>query len=73
MTTETIYVSLLKEGTKVWRPVQAMSLGNNVYKIISSNKDYEDEEWQFTIGDIVLGEDHGFDDGTTGIIAKTKI
>jgi len=56
MKTETIYIYLLDEGTDVWRPVEAENLGNNRYRIISSNNDPEDEKWEFQTGDIVSCE-----------------
>ncbi len=51
-----IYVYLLNEGTDVWRPVQARSLGNHLFRITSENDDPEDEEWQFLTGDTVRCE-----------------
>ena len=49
----TIYVYLLEEGTDSWRPVQAVPLENDTYRIVSENPDPEDEQWQFTTGDVV--------------------
>ncbi len=49
----TIYVYLLEEGTDVWRPVQAVPVENDTYRIVSLNLDSEDERWQFTTGDVV--------------------
>jgi hypothetical protein len=48
-----IYVYLVDEGTDVWRPVQAQSLGSDRYKIVSENADPEDENWQFKTGEVV--------------------
>jgi len=50
---ETIYVALLGEGTTVWRPVEAEVLDENRYRIISENKDPEDEQWELQEGNIV--------------------
>jgi hypothetical protein len=43
----TIYVSLLDEGTPSFYPVEAVSLGNNVYEIVSDNPEPEDLPWEF--------------------------
>jgi len=48
-----IYMCLLDEGTDVWRPVQALDLGNDLFRIVSENPDPEDEHWQFSTGDMV--------------------
>jgi hypothetical protein len=49
----TIYVYLLEESTDSWRPVQAVPVDNDTYRIVSENPDPEDEKWQFTTGDVV--------------------
>ncbi len=48
-----IYVYLEDEGTDVWRPVLAIPLGNDCYKILSEHEDPEDEHWQFLTGETV--------------------
>ena len=53
---KTIYVYLLDEGTDVWRPIEAIPVGNSVYRIVSENSDPEDEHWQFSNGDLVRCE-----------------
>jgi CRP-like cAMP-binding protein len=53
---ETIYVCLPDKGVNVWRPVKAMKIRNNVYKIVSENPNSEDERWQFSTGDLVRCE-----------------
>lgn len=53
----TIYVALLEEGTDVWRPVQALPVGDDKFVLIRPNDyDEEDETWQFLPGAIVRGE-----------------
>jgi hypothetical protein len=56
MTTDTvmIYVQLLDEGIKVYRPVKAEQVGKNLYEIIEHNPD--DEIWEFNYGDFVYCE-----------------
>jgi hypothetical protein len=65
----TIYVSLVNEGTDVWRPVSAEQLREHVYRIVSVNHDPEDEEWQFQTGDIVRCRTQVFSGGETGLVA----
>jgi hypothetical protein len=52
----TVYVALLSEGTNVWRPVQAQEQSDGSFRIVSSNKDPDDEKWQFNAGDRVRCE-----------------
>ena len=52
-----IYVKLLDEGTDVWRPIQAIDMGNNIFTILSTeNYDLEDETWEFLPKSIVRCE-----------------
>lgn len=51
-----IYVSLLEEGVDVWRPVQAVHLHDDVYRIVTQPYDRATEWWQFEPGDIVRCE-----------------
>jgi hypothetical protein len=47
----TIYVRLLDEGTDVFRPVSAKSLGGDIYELIApAAYDPEDEQWEFEPG-----------------------
>jgi hypothetical protein len=48
-----IYVYLLNEGVDVWRPVDAVQVNENVYRIVARNPDPEDEQWEFNFGDLV--------------------
>lgn len=52
-----IYIQLLGEGTKVYRPVQAVELQKNIYKILNHDYDPEDEEWEFTPNTKVIVEE----------------
>jgi len=48
---KTIYVRLLDEGTDVFRPVSAKSLGGDMYELITPHDyDPEDEQWEFKPG-----------------------
>ena len=50
----TIYVALIDEGTEVYRPVIAEKIDEKTFKIISKNKNPEDEKWKFNMGDVVV-------------------
>lgn len=51
--THTIFVRLLNENVDVWRPVQAVLLGDDVYHIIEQPYDRSNEQWQFEPGTAV--------------------
>jgi hypothetical protein len=52
--TETIFVALLNEGTSVWRPTQAVALGQGVYRVLATPDYVRDEEiWEFPPGSVV--------------------
>lgn len=68
-----IYVRLLREKLEIWRPVEAMKLGKNTYKIISPNPEPKLEKWEFERGDVVQCEIKEFSDGKEGEIAIKKL
>jgi hypothetical protein len=47
-----IYVQLLDEGIEVYRPVKAIKIDKNIFKIMEQNT-HDDESWEFNEGDIV--------------------
>ena len=52
-----IYIQLLNEGTEVYRPVPAIEIKNNIYKLEGSEiYDPKDEEWEFEPGTLVKTE-----------------
>ena len=72
----TIYVYLNDEGTGCWRPVEAVHLGKDEYRIVSENTDPEDEHWQFLTNDVVRCEERQLLGGvrpTRCIVAVEKI
>lgn len=69
--TEKVFVALLNEGTEVWRPVPAIHIQGNVFKLGGSVP--EDEEWQFLPGQIVECENKTFSGGTSGLVAIRSI
>lgn len=53
-----IYIQLLEEGTKVYRPVPAREIESNIYGIQGFEiYDSEDEVWEFPPGSYVLVEE----------------
>ena len=56
MSSETIYVALIDEGTDAWRPVQALRRGEDAFLIVSMNDDPETESWEFSSGSLVRCE-----------------
>jgi hypothetical protein len=64
-----VYVRLLNEGTIVYRPVRAKSLGGRAYQLdASAEYDQEDEAWEFAPGSAVVCEPRRLD-GDTVLVA----
>jgi hypothetical protein len=57
VTRTTVYVELLGEGVRVWRPAEAEELASGRYRLIATH-DYDDstETWKFVPGTIVRCE-----------------
>ncbi|MEI6221433.1 MAG: hypothetical protein WCP97_01580 [bacterium] len=55
--TKTIFIRLLNEGTEVWRPVEGLSIRDNIYQLLPTD-DYDPqiEEWEFKPGTYVYCE-----------------
>lgn len=69
-----IYVQLLNEGTKVYRPAPAFSVGPNVVIILLPDTyDPEDEEWEFKPGTTVRTRPQTFSDGEVWPVAVAKV
>lgn len=68
-----IYVYLLEEGIDVWRPVQAAHVRDDVYRIISSNLDPEDEKWQFASGELVCCEERTSPEDGVHLVAFERV
>jgi len=57
-----IYIQLLEEGTKVYRPVPAIEIDNNIYEVQGFEiYDPEDEVWEFKPGVHVIVEEQELD------------
>lgn len=64
-----IYIQLLEEGTKVYKPVPAIEIENNIYEVQGFEiYNPEDEVWEFLPGTNVLVEEQNFD-GTNVLVA----
>ena len=68
--TQTIFVELLREGIRCWRPVRAEPLGDELYRIIDPMP--EDEDWAFAPGDTVKCKMHRVANGD-GLLAHQKV
>lgn len=68
-----IYVNLLKEGVSVVRPVDAIEISPNVYRILESNiYNSDDEEWEFLPGTTVECQEEARE-GKKLLVAKKRI
>lgn len=57
-----VYIKLLEEGTKVYRPVPAIEIESNIYEVQGFEiYDPEDEVWEFKPGTYVLVEEQNLD------------
>jgi hypothetical protein len=65
-----IYVGLLDEGIDVWRPVKAIHVDGNIYRIAAQAYDSDTETWQFVPGDEVVCE--MIDSSEGRILAATR-
>lgn len=70
---ETIYISLLNEGTSTWRSVEALELGEGTFAIPADTEEPEDEEWEFKPGTNVKCKKHTFSGGKIGLIAYAAV
>ena len=67
-----IYVKLLDEGVLVYRPVTAIKLAENIYRL-ESNVDYDplDEKWEFPPGSKVITSEKELE-GTIVLVATKE-
>lgn len=74
MSSTSIYVQLLDEGTICWRPVRAEHLGGGVYRIADSPRD-DTEIWEFQTGDMVRCEHRWFTEAgpAEALVAVAKV
>ncbi|MDR1181538.1 MAG: hypothetical protein LBL13_06140 [Bacteroidales bacterium] len=68
-----IYVRLLDEGTVVYRPVPAIEIKKDIFKIMRSDAyNPEDEIWEFLPGTCVLVEEKGLSDENILVAIKEQ-
>ncbi len=67
-----IYVAVVGEDPTVWRPVEALHIGDDVYEIVSVNANPEGQQWAFDTGTRVRVEEHTFMDDRKGLVAKQE-
>jgi hypothetical protein len=68
--TKTIYIELLEEGVRCWRPVRAEHASGELYRILEERP--EDETWPFAVGETVRCREQTFQDGSRGLLAYEK-
>ena len=66
-----IFVKLLDEGVDVWRPVKAVQLSSDTYRIVDQPYDRATEAWEFGPGEQVACEMISSSDGQ--ILAATRL
>lgn len=67
-----IYVAVVGEVPPVWRPVEALKVGDDTFEIVSVNANPEGQKWQFETGMRVRVEEHTFMDDRKGLVAKEQ-
>jgi hypothetical protein len=70
MSTETIYMPLLNEGTTVWVPVTAEKLPDGRLRVLGPEP--SDQDWAYKPGEVVAVERTIFHDGAEGFAATRK-
>lgn len=62
--TDVVYVQLLGEGTRVFRPAKAELIGPNTARLHAPDDyDPENEEWEFPPGTVIVWELQSLSDG----------
>ena len=68
---EIIYVQLLEEGTDVFRPVPAIRIEKNIFKLMGVDMyNPEDETWEFSPGTYVQVEERRLNDENVFVAIK---
>lgn len=62
-TEQEIYVQILDEGTRVYRPVGADLIASGVYRLKVPSFHDPDERWEFPPGSLVRCEERTLQDG----------
>ena len=67
-----IYVELRGEGTQVWRPVEALHVQGDLYRITQTNARPDDEDWAFGTGCIVRCKQKRTQEGELILVAHEE-
>ena len=67
----TIYVELQDEGVTVWRPVEALHIDGNIYRLCGTVPD--GECWKFQPGTHVRCEERWFSGGNCNLTAVEQV
>ncbi len=66
-----VYIALLGDGTRVWRPVNAILVADGIYRLAGQIP--EGESWQFAPGSVVRCMPHVFSDGEHGLVTVERL
>jgi hypothetical protein len=69
----TIFIPLLDEGTAVWRPVTAVQVAANAYRIDATVIPSDDERWAYSPGELVRCVRRDLSDATNVLVAIARI
>jgi hypothetical protein len=72
MSSRTVYVRLLNEAVDVWRPVEAVDEGHDVFRIVGPQTD-ADEEWEFPSGSLVRCTSKSIEGEEDGLVAYALV
>jgi hypothetical protein len=67
-----IYVGLIDRGSDNWRQVEAVSEGEDAYRIVSQN-DRPDERWEYDTGAIVRCRTTTLPNGERVLVATERV
>lgn len=68
----TIYVQLLDEGVKCWRPVKAKNVISTTYLIVDESEVANEETWEFHCDEKVVCIYRTFAEGKRELVAFRK-
>ena len=71
--TITVYVKLLDEGVRVWRPVTAKVTNEGMLLMDHERRLGAGETWEFPPGSLVEVKEHRFVGGEAGLVAISLI
>ncbi len=67
-----VYVRLLDEGVRVWRPVGAAEEAPGIYRLLGPKAD-ETELWEFELDSLVRCVPQKFSDGNIALVAVERV